>query len=260
MVKLKRFSIITAVLNNAKGFECTADSMNMQDRDLYEWLVIDGGSTDGTISVANKNRHLIDTLLSEQDRGLYDAMNKGLALATAEYVLFLNSGDVLENAALRKIETAIVENHSTEGFTFIIAAAVQHFPSGVKRIRHPVSFEKLWHRIPSSHQAIFINRVEHLSVPHDLSYRVSSDYYTIAKIYQKRKRPVLYLDFVIVETPVGGSSFTSRHFLTMLRDHWRVQRTILRVPIIAVVLSMLRKLVIIVITRVLSAQRPRLLV
>ena len=250
---MKRFSIITVVLNNADGLRLTAESLGRQDRELYEWLVIDGGSTDGTLEVARSFADRLDRLVSEPDRGLYDAMNKGLRLATGEYVLFLNSRDTLTPNALRDVETALTRVSAADAYTFIIGAAVQLFPNGMSRTRHPISFDSLWHRIPSSHQATFIRRTEHLQVPHDLSYPVSSDYYTIANIYLNKKHPVLYLDVTISETPFGAGSFTARNFGQMLKDHRRVQKEVLKVGAVPRALSLARKVGILGATRLLSA-------
>ena len=90
-----KFSIITVVYNNVRDIEHTLKSVVNQSYDHIEYIVIDGQSTDGTLEIIQKYRDKITVLLSEKDKGIYDAMNKGLALATGDYVLFLNSGDEL---------------------------------------------------------------------------------------------------------------------------------------------------------------------
>ena len=86
-----------------------------------------------------------------------------------------------------------------------------------------------------------ISLEEHRLVPHDLSYVVSSDYYTDARIYQDRRGEVLLLDYELAQTPIGGASFTARHPLLMLRDHYRIQTEVLRVPPLPKWLSLMRK-------------------
>lgn len=88
-----RFSIITICLNEVDGIEATCQSLISQSLPDREWLVIDGGSTDGTLEVLAKHAAHITRLVSEPDGGIYDAMNKGIAMARGDYLLFMNGGD-----------------------------------------------------------------------------------------------------------------------------------------------------------------------
>ncbi|MDF3819118.1 glycosyltransferase family 2 protein [Leptospira sp. 96542] len=88
-------SIITIVLNNKVFFERTIQSVINQDYKNYEYIVIDGGSTDGTLDVMQKYRSNIHISISERDSGIYNAINKGINLATGKWVLILNAGDRL---------------------------------------------------------------------------------------------------------------------------------------------------------------------
>lgn len=90
-------TIITINYNNATGLLKTIDSLAHQNNKSFEYIIIDGGSTDGSLLVIKNNIDLIDYYISEPDKGVYHAMNKGLAKATGEYCLFLNSGDILFN-------------------------------------------------------------------------------------------------------------------------------------------------------------------
>lgn len=95
-----KISIITIVLNDLSGFCRTADSILNQDYVQLEWIVIDGDSTDGTKESIKKFEKQISYWSSEPDNGPYDAMNKGLAKATGEWVMFINSGDTLAGPAV----------------------------------------------------------------------------------------------------------------------------------------------------------------
>src|SRR5437879_6907645 len=87
-----KLSVITVVYNDVKGIERTMLSVLNQTYPNVEYIIIDGFSTDGTLDVIKKYQGRIK-LISEKDEGIYDAMNKGLAIATGDYVLFMNSGD-----------------------------------------------------------------------------------------------------------------------------------------------------------------------
>lgn len=90
-----RLSIITINYNNKEGLQKTIGSVAAQQGFEWEYLVIDGGSTDGSKEVIEAQKEHIDYWVSEKDKGIYNAMNKGIAAATGEYLLFLNSGDYL---------------------------------------------------------------------------------------------------------------------------------------------------------------------
>jgi len=90
-----QLTIITINLNNAKGLEETIASVAAQKNAEFEYLVIDGGSTDQSTTLLAKHQKYISTFISEKDNGVYHAMNKGIKLAKGKYLLFLNSGDTL---------------------------------------------------------------------------------------------------------------------------------------------------------------------
>src|SRR5690606_11151151 len=99
-----KISIITIVYNNVRDIEYTIRSVMKQTYANIEYIIVDGFSTDGTLDVIEKYREEIAILISEKDNGIYDAMNKGLNVATGDYVLFLNSGDELyEDMTLEKV-------------------------------------------------------------------------------------------------------------------------------------------------------------
>lgn len=96
----KPLSVVTVNFNNAAGLERTAASIAAQSRAAdVEWIVIDGGSTDGSLDVMNRYSSMTAYSVSEPDRGVYHAMNKGVEAATGEYLLFLNSGDVFYDSS-----------------------------------------------------------------------------------------------------------------------------------------------------------------
>ena len=90
-----KFSIITVTYNAEKVLEDTIQSIVTQSYKNVEYIIVDGGSTDGTLTIVNKYKEHIHTIVSEPDKGLYDAMNKGIKLATGDYLCFLNAGDGL---------------------------------------------------------------------------------------------------------------------------------------------------------------------
>src|ERR1700755_616928 len=88
-------SVITIVYNNVRDIERTMLSVLNQTYPNIEYIIVDGASNDGTLEVIKRYETRITKLISEKDEGIYDAMNKGLAIATGDYVVFMNSGDEL---------------------------------------------------------------------------------------------------------------------------------------------------------------------
>ena len=86
-------TIITVVYNSKNNIDLTLDSVRRIKNNNIEYVVIDGNSNDGTLDILNKNIDIIDTLISEEDKGIYDAMNKGIENSSGKYIAFLNAGD-----------------------------------------------------------------------------------------------------------------------------------------------------------------------
>lgn len=105
---MNRFSIITINLNNYDGLIKTFASVFSQSYPNLQYIVIDGGSTDESVQLIKENEHRINYWESKQDKGIYNAMNKGLAKANGDYILFLNSGDILvDENVLNKMKTEL---------------------------------------------------------------------------------------------------------------------------------------------------------
>jgi len=104
-------SIITITYNAQDFLERTLQSIRVQTSSDFEYVLIDGGSKDGTMGIVEANKDLFAVIVSEKDEGLYDAMNKGLEKATGEYVWFMNAGDeIAEIDAIEKLEMLILKN------------------------------------------------------------------------------------------------------------------------------------------------------
>jgi len=126
---IPKLSIITVNLNNAKGLEKTLQSVFSQTFTNFEQIVIDGGSSDGSKNILEKNNSKISYWVSERDGGIYQGMNKGIAHANGEYLLFLNSGDYL-------VENSILEKFFANYFNqdIVYGNLVLRFPNGKTRL------------------------------------------------------------------------------------------------------------------------------
>lgn len=121
-VENPKISVITVVYNNVAGIQSTLDSFFLQTWENKEIVVIDGGSTDGTVDVIKKYSSSISYWCSERDKGIYDAMNKGIAKATGDWIIFLNSGDVfVKNNVLEDV----FSNNDYSGVDIIYGDSVE---------------------------------------------------------------------------------------------------------------------------------------
>ena len=151
---MSKYTIITINLNNTVGLQKTMQSVFQQSFRDVEYIIIDGGSTDGSISYIEANNNKLSYWVSEPDAGVYNAMNKGIKKAAGEYLLFLNSGDhFYTDHILKEIEDKLDGTDIIYGDIFLIESSTkswtghypnklsfQHFVEG--SLPHPASFIK----------------------------------------------------------------------------------------------------------------------
>jgi glycosyltransferase involved in cell wall biosynthesis len=199
-----KLSVITIVYNNVRDIERTVLSVLNQSYASIEYLVIDGASNDGTLDVLKKYEGQISRLVSERDHGIYDAMNKGLALATGDYVLFMNSGD--EIYALDTVEKIFVTEPDADIYYGETEMFDENWDSlGQRRHQAPEHFtwKDFKFGMCISHQAIYIRRS--FTEPYDLNYQLSSDIDWIIKAAKKAKK-IVNVRMYVAKYLVGGMS------------------------------------------------------
>lgn len=220
-------SIITVAFRNYDGVVKTKASLAhlARETDLdFEWIVVDGGSTDGTAEyLQNLNGEYNLRYVSERDNGLYDAMNKGIAMAQGKFAIFLNSGDVFHQDIAHFVHQLANKKENA----MYIGDALLDFGDGTKIRRGAKPGWYIYHSLPASHQAIFFPVTGLKNHPYDLQYRVSSDYALAARMY-KSGYPFKRVKGLVSEFSMGGVSTSNN--LELCQDAKNVQRKILRVP------------------------------
>lgn len=166
-----KISIITVCLNNEKTIEDTIQSVLKQTYKNIEHIVIDGMSTDSTLSILNKYNHL--KVVSEKDNGLYDAMNKGIKLATGDVIAILNADDILANEN-------IIQNivNSFDDKTDIVYGNVKYCNDDFTRtIRNFISGEKKDNTFNPAHPSMYVRKEIYEKIGlYDTKYKIASDY------------------------------------------------------------------------------------
>jgi len=198
-----KLSVITVVYNNARDIERTMLSVLNQTYPNIEYVLIDGLSNDGTLAIIKKYQDKIK-LISEKDKGIYDAMNKGLAAATGDYVLFMNSGDeIYAPDTVTKVFAASEDADIYYGETEMIDDNGRSL--GQRRHKAPVNFtwRSFKYGMNVSHQAIYIKRS--LTEPYDNRYHLSADIDWIIRAAKKAEK-IVRVDGYVAKYLVGGMS------------------------------------------------------
>ncbi|MFR0835800.1 MAG: glycosyltransferase family 2 protein [Barnesiella sp.] len=172
------FSIITITFNAGLTLRPTLESVSKQTFNDFEYIIVDGASTDNTLNIVSDYRHIITHTISEKDKGLYDAMNKGLRNASGEYLIFLNAGDSFYNEDTLKIIAEYININNNPDILYGETALVnskRNFIS-MRRLKAPekLSWKSFRKGMLVCHQAFIARRT--IAPEYDLTYRFSSDF------------------------------------------------------------------------------------
>lgn len=168
-----KISIITVCYNSAKTIEKTINSVISQDYPDFEYIIIDGASTDNTLNIIKKYQQTYPIkLISEPDNGIYDAMNKGVNIANGKWVLFLNSDDYLYNKEVISIVIPMLEKTNCD----ILYGATEFRYDNFNLIKQPSPLKAFWRRMPFCHQSCYTKRQLLINHPFDVSYKIAADY------------------------------------------------------------------------------------
>ena len=192
--KQPKITIITVVLNSVEHIEKTINSVLAQSYPDIDYIVIDGGSTDGTVEIIKKYENRITCWVSENDNGVYDAMNKAwLKAKNDSYILFLGAGDAI---------VSLPDNMEQYQFCEVIYGKVD---IGAKVFLSKVDFHlKLYNTL--HHQALLVNKSLHPFPPFDLNYKVYADFDFNQRLYKQGTEFKFSDSFIGYASPGGISS------------------------------------------------------
>jgi glycosyltransferase len=207
-----KVSIITIAFNAADTIEETIQSVINQDHQDLEYIVIDGGSKDDTLSILEKYKSNIDVLVSEPDKGVYDAMNKGIARATGELVAILNADDVYANSRVISEAISILESQNCDAVYGDLQYVNRDNPDKVFRNWVSGKFKRSsfkWGWMPP-HPTFMVKRKLYDSFgAFNTELRTSADYELMLRFLYKNEASIAYLPKVLVKMKVGGQSNAS---------------------------------------------------
>lgn len=206
-----KFTVITVCKNSERFLNETIESVLNQSYPNIEYLIIDGQSTDGTLEIIRKHSSGISNWLSEEDHGMYDAINKGLKLSTGDYILILNSDDVLaDKDVLSKVAKQIGE----ERMDYYYGNLIKLKEGKCKKVKlFPVTFQQLLlstHGTFAPHPCFFISSKLNKKIGgYDQKYKYASDYHYILRALFNEGTKGKYLNIYITKFRIHDNSITA---------------------------------------------------
>jgi len=242
-----KISLITVVYNGARFLQACFDSVQAQTYTDIEYIVIDGGSTDRTLQIIQENRSAIDYFISEKDKGLYDALNKGIRKATGEVIGILNADDLLADAhVLAAVAKAFIDRPEIDGLygdlNYIHPTSHRIIRTWKSKQHVCADFNKGW--MPA-HPTMYLKRSlfgKHGDYSLDLG--TAADYELILRYFYINKIAAVYLPRLMVNMRTGGVSNNSlwSRIAALVNDYKALKRNSLPYPLLVVMRKKLSKL------------------
>ncbi len=213
-------TVVTVVLNNKRYIEDAISSVLGQTYDNVEYIVIDGGSTDGTLDVIKKYGEKIDYWISSKDKGIYDAMNKGTELARGDWIHLLNSDDYYFSSDVLEKAVGHLDN---SGDNFYYFTLIHQFPSQKKKTyKYPFNFLgylRLYYSAYLPHPTLFVMKKQYEEIgPYDLNFKIAADHDMILRLC-KKYRPC-FVDIPLSVMRIRG--YSSKDLPKTFEDFRRV--------------------------------------
>jgi putative colanic acid biosynthesis glycosyltransferase len=209
------FSVITVTLENLSGLKRTAASLAAQNCRDYEWIVVDGGSKDGTRAYLEQSRAI---WASEKDNGIYDAMNKGMGEARGAYLLFLNAGDTLAGPDVLARLAARLEKDAPD---LVYGDALEGAPGEKPELKKARPHRRIARGMFTHHQAMLYRRGAVGALRYDTSLEIAADYKFTAQILLRRGSALYVPEPLCVFEPGGVSQQQAE---TGRREQFRARR------------------------------------
>lgn len=221
-------SVVTATWNCANTLSDCLASVARQTYTNHEHVVVDGASTDGTIAVINKHIDQISTFTSEPDKGIYDALNKGIQLATGNVVGFLHADDLYaSDDVLEKIAQAFEDPTVCAVYGDLEYVSQQDTSKVIRRWQSkPFNQRDLgWGWMPA-HPTLYVRREWYAKIGgFDISYLIAADYLSILKLFTQPAFKTQYIPEVLVTMRLGGASNKSiKAIINKSKEDWRALR------------------------------------
>lgn len=200
-------SIVTVVYNGAATLERTINSVLSQSYPNIEYIVVDGGSTDATVDLLKQYDDRIDHWVSERDRGIYDAMNKGVALCTGAWVALINADDWYEPDTVQRVMDAVRD----EPLVNVVHGDIWiHYEGGGRKLKYAKRngfLLKYWEMV-LNHPSFFVRRSFYNGRPFRTDLRIGGDHHWTLRAWMEDRGGFLYVAGALANFSAGGASMT----------------------------------------------------
>lgn len=215
-----KVSIITVTFNSVKTLQDTIDSVALQNYKEIEYILVDGNSKDGTVEIIKRNNHVINKWISEPDKGLYDAMNKGIKMASGDIIGIINSDDFYLD---EDVISDVVEVFNCKDVDAVHAELFYVDPIDTNKIvRHwktgeftSGAFRKGWH---PAHPTLFLKKEVYGRYGYfNLDFKLASDFELMCRFFEKHKINSYFLKRPLIKMRLGGA--TSKNLKNIINQN-----------------------------------------
>lgn len=216
-----RISVVTTSYNSSATIRDTMQSVREQDYQDVEYIIVDGGSSDGTMDIVSQFDDVVSTSISEPDNGIYDALNKGIRLATGDVIGFLHSDDLFADSKIITEIAEVFEDQSIDAVYGDLDYVLRDNPDTIHRKWRSQEFslglfKKGW--MPA-HPTFYLRKKHYDRFGrYDTSFRQSADYELMLRMLEKHQLKASYIPKVLVKMRLGGASNVS------LGNRWRANQ------------------------------------
>lgn len=242
-----KVSLITVVYNGEKYLNECIESVKAQDYTDLEYIIIDGGSTDSTLAIVEMHKNAIAQFVSEKDKGMYDALNRGVKLASGEIIGILNADDMLASS---NVVTNIVNQFKSENTDGVYGNLNYINPlrsnSIVRKwVSKPFTRKDIQLGWMPAHPTLYLKK--HLFERYgnySLDYGTAADYELMLRFLYHHQIKAVFLDQLIVDMRIGGMSnaTTKQRYHALLNDFKAIKSNAIPYPIITLILKKISKI------------------
>jgi len=219
-----KISIITVAYNSAKTIEDTIKSVLSQNYVDIEYIIIDGKSSDATLDIVNTYHQNISRVISETDQGIYDAMNKGIKVATGQIIGFLNSDDVFEN---KNVLSLIADQFNRDQSISVVYGDLKYV-----LINDLNKIKRRWKSLPyynkffddghvPPHPALYIKKIVYEEIGYfDIGYKLAADYEFMLRLFKKHNFKSIHVAAFLVRMRLGGA--TNKNIYNIIKGNQEI--------------------------------------
>ncbi len=244
-----KISIITVVYNNDKTIKSAIKSVLTQSYSNIEYVIIDGGSSDKTVNIIDEYKEQLGYFISEKDKGIYDAMNKGIKAATGDVIGILNSDDLYQDATvIESVMNQFIQNPTLDivygDLVYVNSDNVDKVVRNWKSNSYHNNFFDNGNVPP--HPSLFVNkRIYEEAGLFNLDFKLAADYEFMLRIFKKHNFKSKYINKIIVKMRLGGA--TNQSFSNIKKQNIEIlkawKHNHLKLPFLLMPLRIIKRLI-----------------